>query len=72
MTWEAMQKCRFYPNCMIHTGEPRPHVMSDENVREIRALAAQGEPLAWIAQEFGISERAVSHAVYRTHYQQVS
>jgi hypothetical protein len=57
---ERYQRCRMWPHCSIHLGEPEPRVFSEANAQEMRELRGRGETLAEIAAQFGTGPGAVA------------
>jgi hypothetical protein len=63
--------CQQHPERMAHgVGHPNAR-LNDENVREARALAAHGVPVARIALRFGVSESAIHSIVRRITWKHV-
>jgi len=57
---ESHRRCRYYPDCSIHTGDPKPIHFSEANVREMRAMRHAGVKVVDIAREFGTYSSQVS------------
>lgn len=60
---ERHDRCRFWPNCYIHLGEPRPRFFSSENRMEMIEMRRQGWTFQDIATAFGAHPGAVTTIV---------
>lgn len=60
---ERHRRCRFWPNCLIHLGEPNPFYLSRANHTEIRQLRREGALLREIAEVFGTCEKTVARVL---------
>ncbi len=56
---ERYYRCRFWPRCIVHLGEPRPRLFSRTNLLEMVELRREGAQVADIAQTFGASSKTV-------------
>lgn len=61
MTWEEQHRCRYHPMCMIHTGDPPPRWLTEEDVAEVKRLLAEGVPVAQISRETRISNTTIDN-----------
>lgn len=56
---ERHQRCRFWPRCCVHLGEPRPRHFTKENMVEMIELRREGWAVEDIAVAFGAHPGAV-------------
>lgn len=71
MSWERQQRCRFYPKCLLHNGDPTPLKFTSEDIREMRDLYQLGDTIPDLALEFGTTERTVRQILRRQTYTEV-
>lgn len=71
MTWESQARCRYFPRCMIHTGDPKPRLLSPEVVNEIRDYISQGMTTSQIAKEIGVGKNVITNIKFGRTYREV-